>query len=559
MEKNTVIGLDLETSGLSPWRDAIATVQLYGDQTGDVAVLSVLGSVSENLRKLFENPNKTFVLHNGVGFDLLFLASYGVDIHRASWYDTMVGEGVVTTSGRRDVSVSLRNTMKRRLGVDSKKEIDHTGWMNPTLTEEQLQYAAQDVLTLPAIMRAQMDKAEDQRRSVDARNALKMEMELAPIIAQMTVNGMPINLDMLRQYEAVQSVSQKKAHQELLSLAGGEVNVNSPKQVKELFESLGISLPDTRRETLGDLAHRTAGSKGAKLAHLVLEERHANQRLSMYSDEWVSKHVVAGRVHPRYWQVGADTGRFTCSNPNMQQVPKDARGVFGWTPGCKVVGADYSQIEVVISAQMSGDDHFLDAVLNGQDTHAMIASNVFRVPTAKVTPQQRTMAKAATFTLLFGGAPSTIQSYAASYGERISDMQAEEIAQRFFNAFPGVQDMRERAIYLARSRRVVPVYLANGMRRVLVGKKLRPAVMLNTVVQGTAAIGIKQALIESHHAGLTQWLALSVHDEIVCADVPDADTEDVLHALETAMLRGMKKTIDVDVKVGGYSSDEWKS
>lgn len=547
--------LDLETTGLSPWRDEVALVQLYDERTKTALLLRTPEDWQPDkwFIDLFARP-RLFVGHNISQFDLHFLANAGVPWDRSRYYDTLVAEGVVASADRHDVSKSLRASVKRRTGMVVDKDIEHGGWRNEELSDKQLQYAVTDVLVLPELKRAQLEKAEETEQT----GAVDMEMEVLPTFVRMTLNGLPINLDNLDEYIRQQEAKAADA-EGVLRARLGNINFNSSVQLKKALAAAGIEMDSTRKESLVDTILFDPESENAKLLQAILDWRAPNKRTSMYgSEEWRAKFIAPdGRVHARFWQAGTDTFRVSSSDPNLQQVPKDGRWIFGGLAGHKMVSCDYSQIEVRIAAEVAGDDVLME-MLDKEDVHTAIASAVFKVPPDQVSKRIRKLAKAMVFTLLFGGSPQVLYNYARRNGSDITFEEATGLFVQFFDTFQGLGRTRQKAKAIASSRKVLVIRLPNGGRRVLVGQKLSPQVILNTTVQGPAAIGMKFGMIEAGKRGLDCYLGATVHDELV-ACVPDREVEDYSKELEDAMLVGMRKVVHkCPVKAECKVGDVWQ-
>ena len=550
LSNDSVISFDLETTGLSPWRDNIALMQFYGNNTKTPVLIRIYdGVIPEVVKTFFAVGDKLFVGHNVVGFDVLFLDTHDIDWDNNRWYDTLIGEGIISTTSRHDVSRNLKNSIRRRLGMSIDKDIEHGKWTIDTLSEQQLTYAVNDVLYLQDLMREQREKAESQ----DQTEALDMEMELAPIVAKMTINGLPLISEYLNMWLDEQKEIEQRSREWLIEKLG-PINLNSPVQLMKKFAELGLNFENTKAETLTAIAEFGEGEASEIAAHL-LEYRAPAQRMKMYGESWQKQHIVDDWVHARFWQVGTDTMRFSSSNPNLQQVPKDGRKIIGNLDGVTIVNADYSQIEVRIAAQIAKDEKLIE-VLDSGDVHKGIAAQIFGISEDMVTAEQRKLSKAATFTLLFGGGPKMLYEYAKNSGSHIEFDDAREIFSRFFVAFEGLKDMRYKAYGMAKNRKVVTIRLPNSAKRVLVGGNVTPTRILNTVVQGTAAIGMKYALLEADKMGLTKYIGATVHDELVAA-VPDGEVEEYKKALEQAMINGMHRIFPdmkvlVEVKDGKY-------
>lgn len=550
LSHDTIISFDVETTGLSPFRDNIALIQMWGNNTRTPVIIRIWdGVVPECVKGLFSEGGRTYVGHNVGGFDVLFADTHGIDWKANRWFDTLIGEGIISTTGRRDVSRNLKNSIRRRLGLEINKDIKHGGWTNEELSEEQLMYAVTDVVYLQDLMNEQIRKATEQGQL----EALNMEMDLVPIVAQMTLNGLPLVTSHLQTWLDEQRVIESKTKDWLVENLG-DINFNSPKQILDAFEAKGFELPNTQKGTLLEIANYGEGLC-SELAANLLKYRAPAQRLKMYQPSWQKMHITDDWVHARFWSVGTDTLRFSSSNPNLQQIPKDGRCIIGNLPGMRIVSADYSQIEVHIAAEIAGDEKLKDILKSG-DVHRGVASQVFGIPPEEITDAQRRTAKAATFTLLFGGGPGVLYQYSRNSGSNITEDDAREIFTKFFLAFDGLHTMRKRAYGMAQNRRVVTVQLPNTAKRLLIGRNISGPRIMNTAVQGSAAVGIKYALLEADRMGLMNYIGATVHDEIVAA-VPDGEVEEYKKQLEEAMIIGMKRVfpeinVKVEVKDGFY-------
>lgn len=567
--------VDIETSGLSPWQDRIALVQIYGPNAGIILLHHNRGGkLHQAVIDLLSNPDITITGHNLVGFDALFLHNAGVDILKPKLRDTLIQELCAVKTDRRDVRVSLEATVKRRTGVQLDKSIDHRTWMQPTLTPAQLAYATGDVRFLPMLSQEQQEavKGSGQER------AMQFELSLMPTIIRMVLNGLPFNTVAYGQYIDDLTAKRDEALGRLHE-AFGPINLRSSQQVKAALAKYGVVLNSTAHDKLVEVSEM--GGHAGAVVDLLLDHRMFDQRVKMYSAEWLDKYVTDGWVHPRIWQCAADTSRMTNSEPNLQQVPKDdpsktamrvvraladqvdhgwylmsARKLFAAPPGYKIVSADYSQIEVRVAAYWARDTALI-AALEAEDLHRAVASGIFGKPPEQITPDERKLAKASTFTLLFGGGSTRLYDYARHNGSSIDEVTARRVVEKFFSRFKGLATMRWKAFARANSGMAVPIDLPNGWRRVLVGANLTGTRILNTLVQGTAAVGLKHGLLVCQERGLDKYLGATVHDENV-ACVPENEAEEYAKELEEAMVVGMQRVIPgIPVKVEVTTADTW--
>lgn len=553
LEHDSIIGYDSETTGLSPWRDKIALMQFYGEETGTVCVIQVRnGHVPEPICRLFK-PGKLFIGHNVTNFDIPFLSTHGVRWDRAQWYDTLVGETVVTSYGRRNVRYTLKDSVRRKLSVNIDKSITHGHWDAEVLSEAQLQYAITDVLSLPALMRAQQETA----RETEQQDALDMEMSIMPAVAHMVINGLPVDPDILRQWVSEQENEAIAIARELRDVLG-PINLNSPAQLLDAIKrTTGVVLQSTSLDTLVDvMLDSKAPEKLVWIAKKVLDYRKPAQRVKMYNEQWIREYIINGRIHPKFWQCSTDTSRFSCSEPNIQQWPKDARRVVGHLPGYKIVSNDFGQIEVRVAAEFARDEMLLRD-LESADVHRAVARTVFGLESEDmVTADQRRRAKSLTFALLYDGDASTLYHHSRTEGGSLTFKDAVELERAFFNQYRLLAAMRAQARRIAATRRMTIIRLPNGLRRILVGEQNRAATIINTMVQGSAAVGLKYAIYEAYKHGLVEnYLGAAVHDELV-ATVPAEHAEEYARELEICMLSGMgrilKHTVRVERKIGDF-------
>lgn len=561
LQNDMLIGFDTETTGLSPWKNDLALMQMYGDQTGTLAIIQIQnGMVPEVLKDLFYNRSRTMVAHNAVNFDIQFLHNALINWRECKWYDTFVGETVITSTGRRNLSMSLRASAKRRLGVEIDKTIDHGQWGKEILTDQQLEYASADVIGLPALMRAQIEEAE----RTEQVEALEMEMQLMPAIAGMRINGLPVIPEIMRKWRHNQVREADNAAEKLYKIFGKRVLLSSWQQLKAAVETkFRCTLPSTGIEQLTKItADPKTPEELVECLKLVLAFRHPSQRLKTYDEDWIDNFIVNNFVHGKFWQCSADTSRITGSEPSLQVWPRDSRWIIGNMPGISIVSADYSQIEVRIAAEIAKDEVLLSR-LEFDDVHRAIAAAIYRIPESEVNFQQRKNAKALSFALLFDGSPNTLYRHSIERGGSLTYVECVELEKAFFNTFIGLKNMRQKARDFARNRsQVAKIRLPNGLRRILTGQNKRASVILNTMVQGTAAVGLKRGIIEADKRGLISTtyggVGAPVHDELV-AWVEDKVAPEYSAELCEAMRVGMQTVIKSAVKVDPKIGRQWKA
>jgi DNA polymerase-1 len=326
-----------------------------------------------------------------------------------------------------------------------------------------------------------------------------------------------------------------------------EWNWNSPDQVKQVLTLAGCDVEDTKGETLAATDH--------PVAQLLQRYRLASKRESTFGTDWLSHVADDGRVYPSWHQIGAASGRMSCSEPNIQQLPRgEYRRCIVAPPGRVLIKADYSQIELRIAAKVSGDPALLEAFRRGDDLHMRTASSVLGIE--NVSKQDRQLAKALNFGLLYGMGVEGFQKYALSdYGLDLSEVEARRYRDAFFASYPGLAAWHLRV----RALKVMETRTLTGRRRLL-DDKTPDTQRLNTPIQGTGADGLKQALamLWARRDQVPGAFPVIVsHDEIVVeADAGQADAGSSW--LRAAMMDGMTPLIaPVPVEVEVTVATSW--
>lgn len=566
---DTVIAVDFETTGVHIRKDRIMVVSLFGEQSFTPCVLHVRGDVMA-LAPLFGRSDVTFIYHNGANFDIPLQMAHGLPAPALA-YDTLVGENIVGT-GRKDAKVNLKDTLQRRLGVRITKNIDHGSWSKPDdLTRDQLIYCIEDIIHMCALYRAQQQLASDTGQLA----ALELEMDIVPLMAHMVYNGLPINLDTLREYRNKCEEAAVDAGVELM-LAIGSINMGSWQQVKSGYANVGIRLDSTGAPYLNDLLLSTNdqlyeqgvitspdyGDEAKRLIQLKLDFAENRKILSMFSDQWILNNVYDGRVYPRYRQCGCQTGRMSSDGPNIQQTPRILRSeavpVFRGADDWVFVSVDYVQIELVIAAWIAQDHYMLSLFERGDDVHKTLGGYFYGKKPEDIVKKERQVAKSANFGLLYGAGAEGLRRYAASNKVFMTYEDAVRIRGVFFDIFPGIRKWHRQAYNLVRDgyKKSTVITMPNGFRRVLAGIDFKPSSILNTQVQGSAAVGIKQALRQMRQWEMDEYLVSAVHDEIV-AYCPANIAEQYAEAMQLCMVDGMSSIVQCPVRTETTISPYW--
>jgi DNA polymerase I len=220
-------------------------------------------------------------------------------------------------------------------------------------------------------------------------------------------------------------------------IGGKPVDWDSPKQVQEALNLLGVPVLDTKEKSLQ--AHKAA----YPIVAALLDYREMSKRAGTYGVDWLRHlNIETGRIHADWRQIGAESGRMACHKPNLQNLPrsKDYRACFKAAPGHVFIKADYSQIELRIAAEISGDKNLLKAFQKGQDIHVLAATYITGKEASVITADERQLAKAVNFGLIYGlGAKRLAVQAGQDYGIELSEERASEIRNKYFKAFAGLR------------------------------------------------------------------------------------------------------------------------
>jgi|GEM_PF-462654 DNA polymerase-1 len=524
------IGLDIETTGLDPLTCKMRLVQLATD-AGAVIVDTYCVDVKE-LQPLFDSGT-TLIGHN-LKFDLQFLVHAGITIgDSVSFFDTLLADQVLRGSR---IPRTLKVVVEEYLGTILDKTEQTAQW-GGKLTPEMLTYAAQDA----AIMLPLHECISTLLAANSLSEVATLENEALPFIVQLELAGVPIQSNQWQALTKGAKTECTKLEAELNGIAGKAINWNSPKQITAVLKDQGVVVASTKESALS--AH-----SGHVLVSTLLKYREQSKYLTTYGEKFLRHvHKATGRIHPNFRQIGADSGRMACSAPNMQNIPRkrEYRACVAPKDGRVLVKADYSQIELRIAAEISGDKRLIEAYKAGQDIHTLTAQLIMGKGTP--TKEDRQAAKAINFGLIYGMGAPRLKDYAKNtYGVVLTDTEAVTFRNKFFAAYQGL-----RKWHLSQPEGVRTMKTLSGRKRF---KVERFTEKLNTPVQGTGADGLKAALgllWQERTKFPTAQPVLVVHDEVVM-ECDAADAPLVGDWLKDCMKRGMErfvKTMPVEVEV----------
>lgn len=563
------LGFDTETTELDPYKGDLRLLQISTGaktQVVDLKPFRAKGDVRslpdlQPLRDLLSDDKVRKIAHNAK-FDAKWVR-YHLGCELGGVYDTYLAS-ILISAGEGERRHGLADVVQFFLGRTLDKSEQVSDWAADDLSISQIEYAARDAAIMPEVL----EKLEERIQADGLADVLRLENECVMPIAEMELNGFYIDQERWREQLAKVTKAQEKAGSELQDMLGAgiaqaslfgrpEINLDSQAQVTDALVNLGIPVPNTTRAwELQPLAEKYP------VVAKLLEYRGVAKAMTSFGEnilEFVEPKT--GRIHADFRQIGAPTGRFSCSKPNLQQIPHEDvyRRCFRAENGRKLVIADYSQIELRILADFSQDRNFIDAFESGQDFHAATAAQVFGIGAADVTPDQRSFAKRLNFGVVYGIGASR---FALMTG--LSQTDAENTLRKYFATYPRMDEwlrMQAKNVLTERQTRTRSGRLAKFRfdegDRSSVGAAQRYA--KNMPIQGTSADILKRALRLLHDdiRGTSAKLVNIVHDEIV-VECDAAESESTAAKLDSAMRRAGEDYVrSVPIKVDIHTSDEW--
>ncbi len=564
------VGLDTETTELDPYTGRLRLIQLATPNGVHIVDLNRFANGDmkrderlQSLRQLLTSPRPIKIAHNAK-FDAKFIKhNLGVDI--GGLFDTLLASQIVSAG-----DIEERHGLEAIAGRYLNEAVDKTERLSNwefELSEAQLQYAARDAAVLIPLR----DKLIERIKSLDMIRCAQLEFECVMPVVDLELTGFYMHKE--RWLEQLAIVEEKRAElanelQEMLgegvaqaSLFGpprANINLDSQQQVTEALNRLGIPVPDsTRNWKLQPLAAQYP------VVAKLLEYRTMQKALTSYGQNMIEFiNPKTGRLHADFRQIGAPTGRFACTNPNIQQVPhalEYRRCFMGHPEGRQLVIADYSQIELRILAEFSGDQAFIDAFNSGADLHRVTAAQVFNVSGDQVTADQRSFAKRLNFGVVYG-----IGAQRFSMMTGLSVTEAEDVLRRYFSTYRKLDSyLRESA-----NRAVSEKQARTGSGRLVrfnFDATDRQQISMtqrngkNAPIQGTSADILKRALrlLNDELRDSSARIVNIIHDEIV-VEVDEAEAETIAHKVERAMCAaGEEYLTNVPVKVEAQIACEW--
>ncbi len=553
-----VMGVDTETTGLDPHTDRLRLIQIAveGSATVIFDCFSLLPEAAEEISLILSTPSVK-VLQNAK-FDLKFLWSENIAVE--GWiFDTMLAARLLRTSGG-PKSASLASLSQHYLNRYLSKEEQKSNFTSD-LRSSQLVYAAKDAEILLELRKLLLEELKKNLLIEAAR----LEFSCVYAVASMEFSGIYLDMDKWTLLLEETKKTEEEALSELYPFIGYPAvqlgffenhysygnNVNSNKQILKMLNENGIEVKNTSKHSLAEYDNHP-------IVVSLLKYRHASKALTsfLYS---IPKQInkSTGRLHPQYRQMGAWSGRMSCGGPNIQQIPRQKafRQCFTAPQGRKLVIADYSQIELRVIAQVSGDSRMIEAYNNGEDLHRLTASLVLQKQINLITKQERQAAKAVNFGLVFGMGSEGLKTYAKeTYGVEMSQAEAEVFKKRFFEGYKGLEAWHSK---IKQKKPLVSRTLAG--RKHTYSRDSGLSGRYNTPIQGTAADILKNALgmLYKKLRDTNTLIAAVVHDEIVLECDEERAEETALLLTETMEEAGRVYLKDLPVIAEASIASNW--
>ena len=570
------VAFDTETTGLDEMRAELVGISL-AVEPGEACYIPIIHKTSQTddlfggadlaegqmpldevlaiLKPVLEDPAILKIGQN-MQYDAKILARYGVNI--APIDDTMLMSYALNAGLHNHGMDALSDRYLGHTPI-SIKSLLGTGKSAITFdrvpVEDAVKYAAEDAdvtLRLWHYLKPRLHSAKV------TRVYERLERPLVPVLAQMEMTGIKVDREVLSRMSNAFAQKMAGFEADLYQIAGKEFNVQSPAQVGEiLFDQMGLEGGkrtksgqwSTPADVLADLATEH------DFAARVLDYRQLQKLKSTYTDALQDHvHPETGRVHTSYSIAGANTGRLASTDPNLQNIPvrseegRRIREAFVAPEGTKLISLDYSQIELRILAHVADIDALKQAFRDGQDIHAMTASEMFDVPMEDMTPDIRRQAKAINFGVIYG-----ISGFGLARNLRIPRAEAQGFIDRYFERFPGIRQYMDDTVAFAKEHKRVETLFGRQIHTPEIDAKgphagFAKRAAINAPIQGTAADIIRRAMIRMPDAiaKLPAKMLLQVHDELIF-EVEDGAVDEVIEVVRGVMEGAAEPAVKLDL------------
>lgn len=520
-------------------------------------------SICHKFKPVLEHASILKIGQN-IKFDMLVLKRYGVEV-KAPLYDTMIAHYLVEPDMKHGMDYLSETYLgytpvhiEELIGKKGKNQ----GSMRDVPIDKIAAYAAEDAditFQLKQVLSPMVEKHE-------VEGVLKdIELPLIPVLAEMEYEGVKIDVDYLNVYSKELEQDMLKYRSAIFDIAGLEFNLDSPRQLGDVLFG-HLKLPVDKKTATGQ--HSTNEEVLSKLAQdypiaeKILEYRELTKLKSTYVDALPQMvNVKTGRVHTTFNQTIASTGRLSSIGPNLQNIPirtergQRVRKAFIARDNDHILlSADYSQIELRLAAEISGDENMLEAFRQGLDIHQATAARVYNVALGDVTKEMRSKAKMVNFGIIYA-----ISAFGLSQRLGIPRKEAAELIENYFVQYPKLRNYMSETLEFARHNGYVKTLM--GRRRYLKDINSRNFTVrgfaereaINSPLQGSAADLVKLAMIHIHEEfkrqNLKSKMTLQVHDELVF-DAHKDEVDLIKPIIREKMIHAIKTRVPLEVEIG---------
>ncbi|MFA6890785.1 MAG: DNA polymerase I [Sphaerochaetaceae bacterium] len=513
---------------------------------------------------LSRHLNRFRLIGQNIKYDYKVMKRLGVVLENL-YFDTMIAAWLLDSAGRAFNLDYLADKYLNYKTIHYDELIPKGKTIADVPLEKAKEYGGEDSDLAFRLWRLFSVKLSERHLDDLMRN---VEMPLVNVLAEMEWAGITLDRKRTEKLSVEFSAMMEKAEAQIYAYAGARFNLNSPLQMQKiLFSDLKIP-PGTRTRT----GFSTSSDVLEPLAesYPIVKEILAYRQISKLRNTYIDTlpgmiEPSDGRIHPHFLQTGTETGRLSCNNPNLQNIPvrseegRKIRSAFVSSPGWVFLSADYSQIELVVLSHMAQDAELMNAFRNGEDIHRSTAAKIYHEFDAFVTPEQRRVAKTINFGVVYGISPHSL-----SLDLGITHAEAKAFIDNYFETYKGVAAYIERihqdaerdgfvTTLLGHRREIKEIRSANRIER---AKAQR--ISVNTVIQGSAADIVKLAMLKvsgaMKAAGVRSRLLLQVHDELIF-EVPEEEVETMKNLVASSMEGAYR--LSVPLKVGVETASDW--
>lgn len=488
--------------------------------------------------------------------DIYMLMCAGADNDKVS-FDTALAQYVLD-SGRSNYSLSALSNEYLHMSVEEETDFMSSNGQVDLFTDNTKLFMDYGFKVCFAVFNLK----EMQKKLLSDENLEKIlyevELPLVKVMASMEKEGFKVDKEELITFGGTLSAEIDKLTQKIYEAAGETFNINSPVQLGDiLFEKLGLPAgKKTKRgySTSADVLEKLKDKH--PIVADVLEYRTLAKLKSTYIDGLLPLIASDAKVHAHFQQTVTTTGRLSCTEPNLQNIPirqelgrRLRKSFVPDNEGCLLTGADYSQIELRVLAHMAGDDVLIEAFNNGEDIHRATASNVLGVPEDQITVEERSRAKAVNFGVIYG-----MSAFGLSTELNITRKEADDYINAYFTKHTAVKSFMDQQVAFCKENGYVTTvmgrkrYIKEIMATAYMVRQVGERLAMNTPIQGSAADIIKIAMVKVYDAikekGLKSRLILQVHDELIINTYEDE--KDIVAKL---LVENMESAFDLAVKL----------